>query len=140
MITIHRNLNVEQALKKTHLLQGSYSGGCLWVITPCSGSGSPSGRVEAYTQYACLLGARAKVGKTPSRVQQGRRAVFARIYGDNGGDPSPSLQTMHIIQSGAREVTFNPFSDNPSFTWKDTGESCNSWAQCWFTPSGMFAI
>ena len=129
--TIHRNLNVGQALKKPHLLQGSYSSGCLWVITPCSEAGSPNGRVEGYTQYACLLDARAKVGSTPARVKQGRRAVFARIHGITSAQPMPH---------NARGVSFNPFQAERGFYWKDTGEACSAWRCAWFTPSGMFAV
>ena len=133
--TIHRNLNVGQALKKTHLLQGSYTSGCLWVITPCSNAGSPNGRVEGYTQHACLLDARAKVSLTGhERVKaNNRREVYARIHGIPSAQPMPH---------NAREVSFTPSSKGgcASFYWKDTGEKCSAWKCAWFTPSGMFAI
>ena len=136
MITVHRNLNVSQAAKKTHLFKPGqvYKSGCLWVVPPCTDKGTPSGPVEGYRMYLALDNARSKVGKTPKRVEQGRRAVFARIYGTQITTPPWSPYDR------ARLVSFDPFNADKGFFWLDTGEPCNAWSRVSFDSTGMWAI
>jgi len=144
LITVHRNLNVGQAVKKDHLFIPSqpYTSGCLWVITACSEKGTPRGKVVGYRTHIALENAQAKVSEAGHlrTIERQTRSVYARIWGECVHPDDVYGWNFHGNPDLFAEVTFTPGSKGgePTFYYKETGEPCASWGIVYFTPQGMY--